>query len=72
MVLAGVGVIYIILNQVYENTLYDKAISKGVDTTNHNYIDKAWEWLPIPVVLAILYGLMTTALRGTGSGVRIG
>lgn len=70
-VLAGAGVILIILIQVYEETLYDEAIEDGVDVTNLNFIDKAWEWITIPIVLAIVYGMIRTGLSGS-SGSRSG
>ena len=66
-VLAGVGVILIILLQMYEHTLYDEAIEDGVDVTNLNFIDKAWDWITIPIVLAMVYGMIRTGLSGSGS-----
>ena len=62
-ILFAITVIFIILNQIYVNTFYDDAVTNGVDATNLNIIDLAWEWWPIPIVLAILFGMLGTGMR---------
>jgi len=56
--LAGMTVMYIILQQVYEYNLYPEAVENGADATNLNLIDIAWDMWPIPVVLAILWAMI--------------
>ena len=63
-VLAAVSVLYIILDQVYENTLYPYAIQKNVDADNLNIIDIAFRFWPIPVGISILWYMVTSARRG--------
>lgn len=66
-VIFAVTVLYIILNQVYEANLYPNAIEDGVDSTNLNWIDTAWEIWPIPVAITVLFSIIQAGRRQAGS-----
>lgn len=70
MAIAAVTVVWIILDQVYTYNIQPWSIREGVDADNANYMDIAWSMLPIPVLLAVVWG-MITAGRDSRSGVRM-
>ena len=54
-IIAAVTIIYIILQQTYEFEIKDYGVEHGVDTTNANYIDIAWSFLPVPIMIGFLF-----------------
>jgi len=65
--LAAVTIIYIIFDQIYEYNIQPHGVRKGVDATNAELIDTAWTMLPIPILIAVVFG-MWTAGRETRGG----
>ena len=57
--LAAITLIYIILQQIYEQEFYTHGIEYGTDSTNLTYIDVAWKFWPIPVVIAVVWGMIS-------------
>lgn len=68
--LAAVTVVWILLDQVYTYNIQPWSIREGVDSANANYMDIAWNMLPIPVLLAVVWG-MIAAGRDSRTGVKI-
>lgn len=68
MVLVTCGLLFVILNQVYQEQLKPNAIAQGVYAPNANIIDYAWEILLVAVVIAVVYSWINTARRRMGYG----
>jgi hypothetical protein len=68
MVLVVCGLLYVILNQVYQQQFKQTAIEQGVYAPNANLIDFSWKVILIPVVVAVVYSWINTARRRMGYG----
>lgn len=64
--LGAMTLIYIILNQVYTYNFYPDAIQNGVNATNLNWIDVVWTFWPVPVLIAIVWGMITAGRESRG------
>jgi hypothetical protein len=62
----AIGMLYVLLNQVYLHSLRDEAVRRGVNAANLGYIDTAWELLLIPVGIAVFYGMVSAGRRYGG------
>lgn len=63
-IVAAVTLVFIVLNQAWEYTLYDEAVENGVDATNLSYIDSMWELWPMPVIIALILSMIRVSRRG--------
>ena len=68
MMLVVCGLLYILLDQVYEEQLAQTAINNGVYAPNAQLIDYSWKVLPIPVVLVYILGQINESRRRMGGG----
>ena len=67
-VLAAVTMMYIILQQTYEYNIKPHGVDKGADTVNASYIDMAWDFWPIPVVMAFFFMIIKTGNQNKVGG----
>ena len=56
-VLGAITMVYIVLDQIYTNNLYDLALSQNVDSTNLSLVDKLWDYWPYPTLIGIVIGV---------------
>jgi hypothetical protein len=60
------GMMYILFNQIYTNTLRGIAIRTGVHAGNLGMIDMAWNVVLIPVALAFSFAIISVARKKEG------
>ncbi len=68
MVIAVLGILIVILTQVYTYGLQPMVFINNVDAANANVIDFSWKVLPIAVVLSVVYSWVNTARRRMSYG----
>ena len=70
-IIGAVTIAYIILQQVYTYNIQPYGIREGSDTTNMEYIDIAWDFWPIPLLLGLMFSLLKKS-RDKMGGVEVG
>ena len=66
--IAAVTIMYIILQQTYEYNIKPYGVDKGADTVNASYIDMAWDFWPIPVMLAFFFMIIKKGTQNRAGG----
>lgn len=67
-VLLVVGLLYVILNQIYTEQMAPHAIDAGVYAPNANLISFAWKIVLVPVLIAVVYSWINKARKRMGGG----
>ena len=68
MVIIVLGLLYVMLNQVYVSQFKPMMVTLGVNSDNANVVDFAWRILLIPVLLAVVYSWINTSRRRMSLG----
>lgn len=61
LVLAVIGIMYVLLYQVYTYSLRPSMIEYGVNSQNLSVLDLAWWTVPIVVLVVVLFDWINTA-----------
>jgi len=71
-IIAAVTIGYIILQQTYEYNIKPHGVGTGVDATNAGYIELAWDFWPVPVMLGFLFMMIKAGRDKIAGGVGFG
>ena len=61
VILFGVAAIFLILNQIYQFNLVPAAIQVGTDVTTVGYLNTAWRFFPVVVLVTFIFAVISKA-----------